>query len=252
MHLIWHGTASVEIVSGQGKILFDPFVPLEGSPVSVKPEDYDGFTDIFVTHGHLDHICSLPEIAERNPDVRIHCTETPFQTLLRKGVSERNLTIIRFGDLINLQGFSIRILHGKHAVLPKVSLSRLRYMLKSPARGNIPYIFRENRICPENEETVFYQIEAEGKTVSLMGSMNLRPDTEYPMESDLLVLPYNGWEDNYPPAVRIIERLNPKRVVLDHYDDTFPPVTMPLDLSPLLDKYSGLVTTMEPGKAVTV
>ena len=72
------------------------------------------------------------------------------------------------------------------------------------------------------------------------------------MESDLLVLPYNGWEDNYPPAVRIIERLNPKRVVLDHYDDTFPPVTMPLDLSPLLDKYSGLVTTMEPGKAVTV
>ena len=60
-----------------------------------------------------------------------------------------------------------------------------------------------------------------------MGSMNLREDEAYPKNADLLVLPYNGWEDNFPPAARIIERLNPKRIVLTHYDDTFPPVTMP-------------------------
>ena len=34
MDLIWHGTAAVEAVCRQGKILFDPFVPLRGSPVS--------------------------------------------------------------------------------------------------------------------------------------------------------------------------------------------------------------------------
>ena len=85
MKLIWHGTASIELVSSSGRLLFDPFVPLKGSSVPVRIADFDGFTDIFVTHGHLDHIGSLPEIVRRNPEVRIYCTQTPFRTLLGKG-----------------------------------------------------------------------------------------------------------------------------------------------------------------------
>ena len=71
MRLVWHGTASIEIVSEGGRLLFDPFVPLKGSPVPVKLADFDGFTDIFVTHGHLDHILTIPDVARRNPETRI-------------------------------------------------------------------------------------------------------------------------------------------------------------------------------------
>ena len=60
MKLIWHGTASIEMESGGRRIIFDPFVPLKGSKVPVRIEDFDSFTDILVTHGHLDHICSIP------------------------------------------------------------------------------------------------------------------------------------------------------------------------------------------------
>lgn len=52
---------------------------------------------------------------------------------------------------------------------------------------------------------------------------------------------YNGWKDNLPPAVRVIERLQPKKVFLDHYDDTFPPLTGKIDLAPILEKYAGKV-----------
>ena len=69
---------------------------------------------------------------------------------------------------------------------------------------------------------------------------------EYPTEADLLILPYNGWADNLPPAERVIRRLRPKRVLLDHWDDTFPPVTRPLDLTPILERYPDLVRPMEP------
>ena len=31
-------------------------------------------------------------------------------------------------------------------------------------------------------------------------------------------------------------------MVPDHYDDTFPPITMPLDLSPILKRYKGHVS----------
>ena len=252
MRLVWHGTASIEITGENGRLLFDPFVPLRGSSVQVTIDDYDGFTDIFVTHGHFDHISSLPEIVKRNPDVNIYCTDTPYHTLMKKGIQGKNLNLLHYGDTIQIRGFTIQVIHGKHAILPKSGLWRLRYMLQSKARRNLPHIVRENRICIENDETVFYQIQAEDKTVSLMGSMNLRDDANYPTGSDLLILPYNGWEDNYPPAVTTIERLQPKRVALDHYDDTFPPVTMPLDLKPIQEKYGEMIFPLELGKVVDV
>ena len=252
LRVIWHGTAAVELVSQSGRILFDPFVPLKGSPVPVKLADFDGFPHIFVTHGHLDHILSIPDISARNPEAKIYCTQTPFRTLRTKGVPEQALRLLNFGGELEAGGFRIRVLHGKHAVLPKASLKRLGYALRSPARGNLPQLLRENRACPENGETVLYFVEAEGKTVCLMGSMNLRGEVEYPTGADLLILPYNGWDDCFPPAVRIIERLAPKRVALDHFDDTFPPLTMPPDLTPILEKYGDRVFALELGKSVEV
>ena len=249
MQLIWHGTAAIEVVCSSGRILFDPFVPLAGSEVDVRIGEFDGFSDVFVTHGHFDHISDLPEIVRRNPDVKIHCTAAPYASLVRKGVTERNLSRISYGQTILCRGFTIRTFHGRHAVLPKISYSRLSYAMRSPARGNLPHILRENRRCRENDETVFYQIDAEGRSVSLMGSLNLRENVDYPAGADALVLPYNGWEDNYPPAAAVMDRLKPQRVFLDHYDDTFPPLTMPLDLSPILAYDPDRVVPMELHKA---
>lgn len=245
MQLIWHGTASVEAVCGKGKILFDPFVPLKGSDVDVKIDEFDGFSHIFVTHGHLDHITDLPEVVRRNPDVVIHCTATPYRTLTKKGVPARNLALLRYGDVLLVNGFMIRVYHGRHAILPGLTADRFVSWIRSPARGNMPHIIKEHIACPENDETVFYRIDADGKTVCLMGSMYMRDEVKYPEGADLLVLPYNGWADNYIPAVRTIERLKPGRVLLDHYDNTFPPLTTELDLSPILAKYPGLVEPME-------
>lgn len=245
MEIKWHGTASIEMKSQAGRILFDPFVPLKGSAVPVKVEDYDGINDIFITHGHIDHIVNLPMIFQRNSDIRIYCTQTPYRTLVKKGIPESNLVQITFGSEISVHDFKLKVYHGKHAVLPGPSVGRISRMLKSPARGNLPYIIREFFLCREKGETAFYEIETEGKKISLMGSLNLREDTDYPTESDLLILPYNGWEDNYAPAVKVIERLNPKRIFLDHYDDTFPPITEPVDLCPVFQKYRGRIEALQ-------
>ena len=244
MELLWHGTASIEIRTANGKILIDPFVPLPGAENPTGIEAYDGCTDILVTHGHFDHIASLPQILQRNPSARIYCTKTPYGTLLEKGIPEKNLTEIFFDMPFEIQGISILPLHGKHAILPHIGMHRLLYALRSKYRANVPWILKENRICRENDETVTYFID---HRLLLLGSMNLRDDTSYPEHIEVLVLPYNGWEDNYPEACRIIDRLKPDTVLLDHYDDAFPPATQPLDLTAILDTYKGRVRAMKTG-----
>ena len=59
--------------------------------------------------------------------------------------------------------------------------------------------------------------------------MNLDAKTEYPTDADLLILPLQGRSDQDTYALRIVEKLLPKWVLLDHYDDTFPPMTSPVD-----------------------
>ena len=243
MEIIWHGTASIEISSKDDRILFDPFFPFKGSVTEVSDDEFDGFTDILITHGHFDHIGSLPLICGRNPESKIYCTCAPRKTLRKKGVSEDSIHLLGINDVIEIGCFRITAHHAKHAVLPKASAKRISYILRSPYRLNLFRFLREHLSCPEKDESLLYEIEADGKRVFLLGSLNLREEIEYPTGCDLLILPYNGWEDNLPPAQSVIQRLKPKRVVLDHYDDTFPPLTMPLDLDPIIEWGGG---TIEP------
>lgn len=252
MEIKWHGTASIELKNQTGRILFDPFVPLKGSNVKVAIEDFDGFTDIFVTHGHFDHIVNLPEICGRNPSVRIYCTRAPYKTLLKKGVPGGNLILIDYGRTIEINGFKITAIHGKHARLIKATPKKVSYYLRSECRYNIPILVKGVRDYREKDETVFYLVEAEDKRVELMGSLNLRDGCDYPTGCDALVLPYNGWKDNFPPAVGVIEKLRPKHVYLDHFDVTFPPFTEPLDLTPVLEKYGDRIEALALNNVVEV
>jgi len=241
MVIQWYGTASMAYSGDAGRFLVDPFVPLPGSRHQVDISAYDGFSAILVTHGHVDHIVNIPEIVHRNPDLTVYCTRTPYDTLRKKGVSERNLQSISYGDRLLINGFAVTVYHGKHAVLPKVTFKVIASILRAGNSRNLPFLLRENRKCVENDETVVFLIEAEGQRILHMGSLNLREDTGYPTDCDLLMLPYNGWEDNLPPAEKIITRLRPKKVILHHFDNTFLPITSDLNLDPIVKRFGDLI-----------
>lgn len=244
MRITWYGTASILLESGADRVLIDPFVPLRGAEISLPVSAFDGVRTIFVTHGHLDHIASLPEICRRNPESVVWCTDTPYRTLLRKGVPEKQLRRLAFGQETAVGGLTLRTWHGRHAVLPKATLRKIASFFRTGNLTNLPYLLREHLACPEADETVLYTVAAEGRTIAVMGSLNLREEVPYPTGCDALILPYNGWDDCLPPAVSAIERLAPKRVLLDHYDDTFPPLTGAMDLAPIMAKYPSRVAPL--------
>ena len=74
MEIKWFGTASFAMKTENTKIIFDPFVPLLGSKVPIKLNDYLDYEYIFITHGHFDHIGSLKKIYKKNKKIKIYCT----------------------------------------------------------------------------------------------------------------------------------------------------------------------------------
>ncbi len=88
----------------------------------------------------------------------------------------------------------------------------------------------------------------------VLGSLNLADDVAYPEGADLLVLPYQGTSDLLTPALGIVGRLRPGAVLLDHFDDTFPPVSADIDTADIETALAGAlpVYRLEPGGRIEI
>ena len=87
----------------------------------------------------------------------------------------------------------------------------------------------------ERGETLLYEVRADGKRIQILGSLGLCPAVAYPTGADALILPYQGRSDLVTYGWPLVERLAPRAVYLDHYDDSFPPLTAAIDTTPFCD-----------------
>lgn len=257
MKITWYGTASILVESEGERLLFDPFVELAGGSNPNSLEDFVKETDICITHGHVDHLFFIPEILER-ADATVYGTRTVMNTL--KGWLEDTgcLVEVKPGYSWRQGNMKITVLKGKHTdfcaktIFRKLFSPRLFHYLR-----NAFFLAWAHPRFPEKGETAVYQIEAEGKCILLLGSMELDPDTIYPENADLLILPYQGKENMAAAAMEIVERLKPAHVLLDHFDDAFPPVSEEVDTRPFkkaMDDRHPEIRVVKPkaGKPVTL
>ena len=181
---------------------------------------------VFITHGHFDHIYHVPEIY-RGTNTCIYTTRTPARRL--KAVQ---LKLIRPGTALSLGPFEIQAYQSRHCrfdtgiILKTVFNKRLLYHPIHMLR--LLYL---NHLYQEGGEILFYEIRCKGKRLQILGSMNYHEDVDYPTGADCMILPLQGRSDQDEYALRIVKKLKPQRILLDHYDDSFPPMTSPVDPS---------------------
>ncbi|MCL2196878.1 MAG: MBL fold metallo-hydrolase [Treponema sp.] len=251
----WFGTAAILIELNGMKILFDPFVTMNNKLYKPPIDEFAAVDAIFVTHGHFDHIYDIPSILnEVNKKAKVYCTTTPRKTLISKGVEEERIHTITAGDFFNLGVIEIRVLKGKHIsfniglIIKKILNPRIFTYW-----SNLSWIVKENKNYDEAGEIVVYDIIVFNKRILLMGSLNLDENIEYPKSADLLILPFQGRSDLNTYAIPFIQRLEPKKVLLDHFDDSFPPISSSVATLPFVklmrEKYPAIpVICLNAGK----
>ena len=180
---------------------------------------------VIVTHGHFDHIYDIPELY-KDSDTKIYTSKTPCETLKSHGLAEDKTVLIAPGDELSLGAFKIRVYQGRHCKFD-FGVARKTIIKGDTVRNpkRLLELWKLNNSYPENEETLFFEISAEGKRVQLMGSMGMDTDSDYPTHADVLILPFQGTGDPAQTVRPIIEKLKPRSIYLDHYDDAFPPLS---------------------------
>lgn len=233
MEIKWYGTAAVSIEDKGVKLLFDPFVRMNRK---LKPEitldNYRGADAIFATHGHFDHIYSIPEI-EKTENTPVYGTKTPVETLKKEGVAPEKLHCIKPGDKIQIGHITVTAFQAKHVTFD------LKYVLSVIPLSvvlcpKIFYLEYLNLKFPENKENLGLLVENGEKSVFIMGSFGTVPEEVYPKNCDMFVLPFGGCSGLWKLSASFIDYMKPKSIMISHYDNSFPPATKRVDAEGLM------------------
>ena len=246
MKIRWYGTASLSIETENGSVLIDPYIQMRGGESPVKVSDFAEFDEIVCTHSHFDHICSLPKLYRARPRI-IFGTDSVHVSLGKFGIPRESLRLVEPGKSFRAGGIKFTPFKAKHVRYDKKTLlgiifsPRVIRYLFNLITVTVPAI-----ICKERGQTVAYLVEAEGRRIFILGSLNYLPDVSYPENVDLLVLPYQGTSDLLTPALELIDLIKPEAVLLDHFDDAFPPLSHTVDTSDIMALCSDKLKIIKP------
>lgn len=234
MKIKWYGTATLSFESEGKTILFDPFFPMNPDLPAPDMKELASCGDIFITHGHFDHLIDVPAVVAAGGGP-VFCSEKTAKTLLRKGVNEAAINLIGPGEQIERGPFKISAFKGKHIRFDLKLILRTLFNRRVIAyRRNLIPLLKGALLYPKGEVLVF-MIEAEGKKILHLGSLSLDNEVHYPGGADLLMIPYQGRSDLLTYTPQFLERLDPKALYLHHFDDAFPPVSSPMVVEPFID-----------------
>jgi len=249
VEVLWLGHATTRITSTTGKVIvIDPF--LKKNPKT--PEKYKdlkalGKVDlILVTHGHIDHVADLTELASSTGATVVANYELGSQ-LVAFGMldAKRTVSMNKGGTVAPLgRGIQIHMVPAEHSSYinlrvfspPDLDVKKLKYLGAGTAVGYVVEL--------ENGFTIYHS----GDT-AVFGDMALI-NRFYAPDLALVCIGGHFTMDPEGAAYAVRELIKPKQVIPIHYG-TYPRINRtPAEFKAALGDTRIKMLVVEPGKAV--
>jgi L-ascorbate metabolism protein UlaG (beta-lactamase superfamily) len=235
MELTWWGTAGFQIKTGAQTFLIDPYLSRNATArpkQSLLPSDISEANQIFISHGHFDHIFDIPTIAAQTGS-RVYCCPVAADTLKKKGLeSDLIQEVAQDGYLVDLGRYRARAFFSKHVKFDRWLL------IKTLTRINvrIPRYLPQLREYPVGQ-VLTWRFEIDGQTIQHFGSAGstseeLQGLSRQPI--DILLVPLQGHTRICRIALNYVKALKPRIVIPHHQDDFFPPISTYVDILPFV------------------
>lgn len=249
MKITWYGTAAIRLEENGEVILVDPFSRINPKLERPSMEEFGDADIILNTHPHFDHLYHAPSILKRT-NAKIYGSKTMRETLKNRGVNtEKKVKIVSDYDAIKTRETNIIVYPARHCendVLTRAKVLPRAISTFQLKRGLT--IEEVHKKFPLGEDIFAYKIKTEEKTLLVFGSPGVSENMSLLEEIDILIWPYQGREDMAEYSLEMIQKINPRTVILSHFDDAFPPITVEMDTKKFVD----LMKKMRPDIKVVI
>jgi L-ascorbate metabolism protein UlaG (beta-lactamase superfamily) len=230
-HVRWLGTAGFAIEHNAHVLLIDPYVTRASlarcllAPLRPDAAAIDLYTPradaILVGHTHFDHVLDVPEIARRT-QAKVFGSRSAASLCLSYGVPQERIEVVdrRGAVRCNVGPFALRFVPSAHS---RLLLGRVP--LPGEISGCEPLAMR----APAYRCGAVFGIEIRvgNRTIYHMGSAELVDDALDAQSVDLLLLCVPGWAASGDLPERVARYLDPRAVLLSHWDNFLRPMRLP-------------------------
>lgn len=226
MKIAWYGTATLMLACGDTRILIDPYVRQYDKQQAPVPVDALSAADaVLITHPHLDHFADIGTFLEAGAK-EVYVSENGIRHAAAQGIPIGEMRPLAAGDCFRVGECTVRTFQSRHCkfdagTVLSVALSPRTYLHAKDAVS----LLKQTGKWKIKDDIFAFEISGGGKRVVVLGSAGMDEGTEYPKDADLLVFPYQGRAGMHRYMKRFLQCFRPKAVMLDHFDDAFPPLT---------------------------
>lgn len=240
MEVQWLGTATVLVRNGKDVLLIDPYnQPYNKLFRKITDKELNDVKAILITHPHLDHFTKIDKFSKQAGNVPIYVNDRGIRTARKRHYDTKNMYEIIVGDTLEIGSLTVKVHQGLHCDLDKSLFFTFAHRLINPvnlARAAIMGVQQKLTFKIDTLDIFCFEISDGEKTLYLMGSANIYQPDVRPEKIDMLVYPFQGLrlKKMFPHSIDILGYFPAPKVLFDHWDNAFPPVTTTMELDKFL------------------
>lgn len=226
MKIKWYGTASLLVEGGGSQILIDPFLKEYNKKLPTFPLEEAAKADaVFITHPHFDHFCDVGKILGAGAE-KVYVSENGIAHARENGIPTGNMIALSAGDTVQVGALSVKTYQSRHCkfdlwTVLSVALNPLTYLR---FRDGVE-ILKQTKRYRIGDDIFALEVACGDKTAMILGSAGMDRSVNYPKGADLFVFPYQGRKGMHRYLINFLNVFEPKAVMIDHFDNAFPPLT---------------------------